>query len=126
MRLWSVAPQYLDSKGLVACWRESLLAQHVLLGQTVGYKNHPQLNRFRYNQNALSYYLYTIWAEAQNRGYNFDKNRIQNPTKLFNPVSVTDKQILYELNLLHSKISNRDESYIYQNDIWYDYLKNTK
>ena len=47
MRLWSIHPKYLDSKGLIACWREGLLAQKVLLGETKGYKNHPQLDRFK-------------------------------------------------------------------------------
>ena len=47
MRIWSLHPRYLDAKGLVAVWRETLLAKHVLEGKTKGYKNHPQLNRFR-------------------------------------------------------------------------------
>ena len=40
-------PKYLDQKGLVALWREGLLAQAVLRGATTGYQNHPQLQRFR-------------------------------------------------------------------------------
>ena len=47
MRIWSLHPGYLDRQGLVACWRESLLAQKVLAGKTVGYTRHPQLARFR-------------------------------------------------------------------------------
>jgi hypothetical protein len=47
MRLWSIHPEYLDANGLVALWREALLAQNVLLGNTKGYKKHPQLNRFK-------------------------------------------------------------------------------
>jgi hypothetical protein len=43
MRLWSLHPQYLDPQGLVALWREALLAQAVLRGKTRGYKHHPQL-----------------------------------------------------------------------------------
>ena len=43
MRLWSIHPRYLDSMGLVALWREALLAQAVLRGETKGYKFHPQL-----------------------------------------------------------------------------------
>lgn len=31
MRLWSLSPKYLDTKGLLAVWREGLLAQSVLL-----------------------------------------------------------------------------------------------
>lgn len=41
MRIWSVHPQYLDAKGIVALWRETLLAKNVLEGNTKGYKNHP-------------------------------------------------------------------------------------
>lgn len=47
MRIWSLHPKYLDTKGLVALWRETLLAQHVLSGKTKRYKNHPQLARFK-------------------------------------------------------------------------------
>jgi hypothetical protein len=43
MRLWSLHPQYLDPAGLVAVWREGLLARAVFAGQTTGYKHHPQL-----------------------------------------------------------------------------------
>ena len=41
MRLWTLHPQYLDPRGLVALWREALLAQKVLLGRTRGYRAHP-------------------------------------------------------------------------------------
>ncbi|HKX52383.1 MAG TPA: pyrimidine dimer DNA glycosylase/endonuclease V [Nitrosospira sp.] len=37
MRLWTLHPRYLDTKGLVAAWREALLAQKVLSGLTSGY-----------------------------------------------------------------------------------------
>ncbi len=55
MRLWSLHPVYLDSKGLVALWREALLAKAVLKGETMGYKNHPQLIRFRDSVNFDKY-----------------------------------------------------------------------
>jgi hypothetical protein len=54
MRLWSLHPKYLDAKGLVALWREALLAQAVLRGNTRGYQNHPQLLRFRQQSSPLS------------------------------------------------------------------------
>jgi hypothetical protein len=41
---------YLDGRGLVALWREALLAQAVLRGRTRGYR-HPQLARFRSREN---------------------------------------------------------------------------
>lgn len=47
MRIWSLHPCLLDRRALVACWRETLLAQKVLRGLTRGYTNHPQLIRFR-------------------------------------------------------------------------------
>lgn len=47
MRLWTVHPRYLGAKGLVAAWREALLAQKVLAGRTRGYRAHPQLRRFQ-------------------------------------------------------------------------------
>jgi hypothetical protein len=47
MRLWTLHPKYLDAQGLVALWREGLLAQKVLRGRTRGYRHHPQLARFR-------------------------------------------------------------------------------
>jgi hypothetical protein len=44
MRLWSIHPEYLDAKGLVALWREALLAQNVLQCNTKGYKKHPLIS----------------------------------------------------------------------------------
>ena len=63
MRIWTIHPKYLDPKGLVALWRETLLAQKVLLGETNGYRNHPQLIRFRATRNpvgAIATYLRTV------------------------------------------------------------------
>ncbi len=79
MRLWTVHPRYLDAKGLVAAWREALLAQKVLQGGTRGYTKHPQLTRFRQQADPLksiSTFLSVIAEEAQRRGYNFDSTKI--------------------------------------------------
>src|SRR5581483_11263282 len=79
MRLWSLHPSLLDSKGLVALWREGLLAQKVLLGQTTGYRFHPQLQRFRETRNpvgAIGTYLWAVVEEAAERGYQFDASKI--------------------------------------------------
>lgn len=70
MRIWSLHPQYLDTKGLVALWRETLLAKHVLEGKTKGYKNHPQLDRFKARPdpvNAINAYLAEVFHEAERR-----------------------------------------------------------
>ena len=79
MRLWSLHPAYLDPRGLVALWREALLAQAVLRGDTAGYRRHPQLLRFREQESPLgsiAEYLRGVHAESVVRGYRFDAARI--------------------------------------------------
>jgi hypothetical protein len=79
MRLWSLHPQYLDRAGLTALWREGLLAQKVLHGGTRGYRNHPQLHRFRdttHPEAAIAQYLREVVREAERRGYQFDGSKI--------------------------------------------------
>lgn len=80
MRLWSLHPSYLDSSGLVALWREGLLARKVLSGQTKGYIHHPQLQRFRETPHplqTLDAYLKAVHDESLRRGYHstFRKSR---------------------------------------------------
>jgi hypothetical protein len=80
MRIWSIHPKYLDTKGLVALWREALLAKHVLEGKTKGYKNHPQLKRFNAANNpvnSINQYLGIVYGEALKRGFNFDRKKIK-------------------------------------------------
>jgi len=112
MRLWSLHPKYLDNKGLVALWREALLAKAVLEEKTVGYKNHPQLNRFKESNNPLDQinnYLEHIYLESLQRGYKFNKDKFkQVPQDL--PLTVTDKQIKYELGHLLAKLEIRDRA----------------
>jgi len=111
MRIWSLHPKYLDTKGLVALWRETLLAKHVLEGRTKGYKNHPQLNRFKLMPNpvdCINQYLMGVYDEAEKRKFNFDKTKINwevKPTIL----SVTDGQLNYEISHLLNKLKTRDE-----------------
>ena len=79
MRLWSLHPRYLDARGLVAAWREALLAQAVLAARTRGYREHPQLVRFRAHPEparAVAAYLRGLHAESVERGYRFDAGRI--------------------------------------------------
>jgi len=110
MRIWSLHPEYLDSKGLVALWRETLLAKNVLQGNTIGYRNHPQLNRFKLTNNPLTYinsYLSFIYDEAMSRGYNFNKNKFEEQD-FSDKLTVTDKQIKYEFEHLLKKLEGRD------------------
>ena len=110
MRLWSLHPKYLDAQGLVALWRETLLAQAVLRGETRGYRNHPQLNRFRSHSAplaAMSLYLSAIHAEADSRGYSFDKSKIR-PARKQVTLSVTFGQMEYEWTHLLAKLKVRN------------------
>lgn len=110
MRIWSLHPKYLDTKGLLALWRESLLAKKVLDGKTKGYKNHPQLNRFKKTESPIKYlnfYLTGVHHESLARGYNFDKKKIGEiggATK----IHVTKGQVMYEFHHLLSKLKVRD------------------
>lgn len=110
MRIWSLHPKYLDAKGLVACWRESLLAQNVLLGKTRGYKHHPQLERFK-NQDdpitAIGLYLTGLALEATRRGYKFDTTKIHHTSGDI-IIPVTSGQIEFEFNHLTCKLKKRD------------------
>lgn len=111
MRIWSLHPKYLDTKGLVALWRETLLAKHVLEGKTKGYKNHPQLNRFKKAPaplDCINQYLSVVYKEALRRGFNFTKNKINwefKPTTL----KVTSGQLFYEKQHLLKKLIMRDK-----------------
>jgi hypothetical protein len=117
MRIWSIHPKYLDSKGLVALWREALLAQKVLNGKTKGYKNHPQLLRFKEQSSPLKYigsYLYFVYVEANNRGYNFDLKKINYmPTKKsLKKMVVTRGQVNFEFDHLKRKLKKRSPASI--------------
>ena len=110
MRIWSLHPKYLDSKGLVALWRETLLAKHVLEGKTKGYKHHPQLNRFRKSKNPIdliNQYLGEVYYEAVNRNFNFDKQKIDWTFKK-SMIPVTTGQLNYEVEHLLAKLKKRD------------------
>lgn len=110
MRLWSLHPKYLDACGLTALWREALLAQAVLKGETRGYQHHPQLVRFREVPSpleAISAYLQVVYAEGLRRGYHFDSKRIASAGALNYRLEVTEGQILYEWGHLRAKLAKR-------------------
>jgi hypothetical protein len=110
MRLWTLHPKYLDARGLVALWREALLAQKVLRGATRGYKHHPQLRRFSEFTNppaALAAYLAAVQEEAARRGYHFDASRIGR-RRFRGRLKETRGQLLYEWRHLKRKFKRRD------------------
>ena len=109
MRIWSLHPQYLDTRGLTALWRETLLAQAVLKGQTRGYINHPQLIRFRETPAPLEWvanYLRSVHGEAKRRGYNFDASKIADCRNV-ELLTVTEGQLDYEWAHLRNKLQSR-------------------
>jgi len=111
MRLWSISPKYLDAKGLGGLWRESLLAQKVLAGATRGWKNHPQLLRFKNHPNPLSaigFYLFKIYEEAKNRGYNYNISKINKQVNKTRLITVTDGQLNYEFKMLKERLTKRN------------------
>ena len=110
MRLWTIHPRYLDTRGLVALWREALLAQKVLAGQTRGYRHHPQLARFKAHRRptaAIARYLRGIHDEAKHRGYHFDRRKI-GPARFRGRMVETSGQVRYEWRHLLQKLKNRD------------------
>jgi len=114
MRLWTLHPKYLDARGLVALWREALLAQAVLGGKTRGYTRHPQLMRFRNAPSAMAAiaaYLQAIHAEATRRAYRFDQTTIVccDPAV---PIMATQGQLHYEWSHLTAKLQVRDPAWL--------------
>ena len=111
VRLWSLHPKYLDGKGLVALWREALLAQKVLSGETLGYRNHPQLERFLGHPapvEAIGGYLSAVCDEAVGRNYRFDRGKILISSHGPAAIPVTDGQLRHEWKHLSAKLRVRD------------------
>jgi hypothetical protein len=112
MRLWSLHPKYLDPQGLVALWREALLARAVLRGKTNGYRHHPQLERFTSHGSprlAINAYLGSIYEEAASRGYDFDRSKI-GPIRAVPRISLSNGQLLHEWQHLLQKLNARSPS----------------
>lgn len=110
MRVWTVTPRYLDSIGLVALWRETLLAKKVLEGNTKGYKYHPQLDRFKNHPNpveAINTYLKYLLKESKARDYNFNESKIG---KKFSKIkiNVSKKFVNEEFKVLKQKLKKRN------------------
>lgn len=109
MRLWTLHPRYLDPQGLVALWREALLAKAVLRGETRGYRQHPQLARFHAIStplSAINAYLGAVHDEAVSRGYDFDRSKA-GPRRTLPPIAVNDGQVAHEWQHLMTKLQAR-------------------
>lgn len=109
MRLWTLHPRYLDAQGLVAAWREALLAQKVLAGKTKGYRHHPQLARFQAQADplaAIATFLAGLAEEARARGYHFNARKIS-PRRRKGRIAETRGQLLYEWGHLQAKLAVR-------------------
>jgi hypothetical protein len=109
MRLWTLHPKYLDPQGLVALWREALLARAVLRGETVGYRHHPQLERFRVHpapRTAINAYLLAVLEEAQSRGYAFNAKKV-GPVRGVVELPATAGQVAHEWRHLLGKLRAR-------------------
>ncbi len=114
MRIWTLHPRYLDRQALVAVWREGLLAQAVLLGKTKGYRNHPQLVRFKPLRSpaaAIATYLASIHEEATKRGYHFDATKI-GTARVRKPIEETRGQLQYEWAHLIAKLKRRSPEWL--------------
>lgn len=118
MRLWSLHPKYLDPQGLVALWREALLAKAVLRGETRGYTRHPQLERFNAHPSprlAINAYLAAVHDEACVRGYAFDRAKL-GPVRAVQPLRVSSGQLAHEWQHLCAKLAARNPAVLAQWD----------
>lgn len=114
MRLWTLHPKYLDCRGLVALWREALLAQAVLKGRTAGYLHHPQLIRFRNTASpvdSIGCYLQGVLSESIRRGYRFDAGKITS-ARSDELIVATLGQLDYEWAHLKEKLGRRAPSWL--------------
>lgn len=113
MRLWTLHPRYLDRQGLLALWREGLLAAAVLRGATRGYRSHPQLRRFAATASppdAIAAYLHAVADEASARGYRFDRAKLEldaEAARVVAPLTASDGQIQLERRHLAAKLATR-------------------
>jgi hypothetical protein len=109
VRLWTFHPKYLDARGLVALWREGLLARAVLKRETRGYRHHPQLARFLAHPSpvaAINAYLVMVLVEAEARGYAFDRKKI-GPVRQGIRLRATQGQVAFERRHLLRKLRVR-------------------
>jgi hypothetical protein len=72
-------------------------------GDTRGWRNHPQLDRFKDHSetmDAIGFYPLKIREEASFRGHSYDGSKIRRPINRVALTSITTGQLLYEFSLL--------------------------
>lgn len=119
MRIWSIHPVNLDTKGLCGAWRE-LLGAIKSCDPSVGYSRHSQLIRWRnatdsieMMRNALAHYGLTLYQEAKRRKYHFNVNKLKPyliAPKPILPVNVG--QFEYEWEFLRKKCLTRNPDWV--------------
>lgn len=76
-------------------------------GQTRCYTRRPQLERFKAHQHpcsTINAYLAAVQAEANHRGYAFDRSKI-GPVRTVEPIMVNSGQLALEWQHLRDKLS---------------------
>ena len=102
-----------------ALWRETLLAQVVLMGKTKGWKNHPQLTGFREHPHpikAVGYFLKEVYFEARRRGYNYNYGKIIEPVEETKLIDVSEGQLRYEFEILMKRLKERTPEKYWSNE----------
>ena len=92
-------------------WREGLLARAVLSDATLGYRNHPQLIRFRAQPDplrALDAYLTGVLDESLVRDYRFSAHKIRRVEEV-GFMEETRGQMAFERAHLLAKLRVRDQ-----------------
>jgi hypothetical protein len=110
MRLWSIHPKYLDAKGITALWREALLAQRVLRGETSAYAHHPQMERFYAHpqpRRAIATYLAGVYEDSLRRDYHFNRG-LMGTGRTTQLITIPSGQIEYEFRYLMAKLRRRN------------------
>jgi hypothetical protein len=93
----------------VALWREALLAQAVLRGETRGYQHHPQLQRFREAPDpvaSIAAYLADVHVESLRRSYRVAAEKV-GARRDATPITVTRGQLEFEWHHLLAKLRSR-------------------
>jgi hypothetical protein len=81
------------------------------MGKTKGYRNHPQLDRFKQHldpQAAMGFYLQKIYEEAVKRGYAFNAKKIASCPSKVQRIKLTKGQLAFEVQHLSGKLKKRD------------------